>query len=62
MEEPVIEVLAESERFNIWRAAEPDGETTYHLELGIATLHLFQEEWDEFLRVVRQGAENAVQG
>jgi len=62
MEEPTIEVLAERERFNVWRATEPDGETTYHLELGIATLHLFQEEWDEFLKVVREAQRNAAKG
>jgi hypothetical protein len=62
MEDPTIEILAESERFNIWRAAEPDGETTYHLELGIATLHLFQEEWEEFLNMVREAQANAAEG
>jgi hypothetical protein len=62
MEEPEIEILAEGERFNIWRAAEPDGEMTYHLELGIATLHLFQEEWDEFLQLVEEAQENAAEG
>jgi len=61
MEDTAIEVLAESENFNIWRAAEPDGETTYHLELGIATLHLFQEEWDEFLEVVSEARSNAAE-
>ena len=62
MEDPAIEVLAESENFNIWRVAETDGETTYHLELGIATLHLFQEEWNEFLDVVREAQSNAAEG
>ncbi len=48
-QEPQIETLAESENFTIWKADEPDGETTYHLELGRATIHFFQEEWDEFV-------------
>jgi len=48
-QEPQTETLAESENFNIWKAEEPDGETTYHLELGRATIHFFQEEWDEFV-------------
>ncbi|MCJ7738256.1 MAG: hypothetical protein MUQ10_13250 [Anaerolineae bacterium] len=61
MEDPTIEVLAEGENFNIWRATEPDSETTYHLELGIATLHLFQEEWDEFLDVVREARSSAAE-
>ena len=50
--EPITETLAESENFALWKAEEPDGETTYHLELGRATVHFFQEEWDEFLDVV----------
>lgn len=47
--DPYTETLAESENFNIWKAEEPDGETTYHFELGRATIHFFQEEWEEFL-------------
>jgi hypothetical protein len=50
--EPQTETLAESENFNIWSAEEPDGETTYHLELGRATIHFFQEEWDEFVEFI----------
>jgi hypothetical protein len=52
MEEPTIEILAESESYSIWRAEEPDGETTYHLELGTVTVHFFREEWEEFLKLV----------
>lgn len=52
MEEPTIEILAESENFSMWRAEEPDGETTYHLELGAVTVHFFREEWDEFLKLI----------
>jgi len=36
-----------------WRAEEPDGETTFHLELNNITIHFFNEEWDEFLTLVR---------
>jgi len=42
------ETLAETDNFIIWKAEEPDGETTYHLELGHVTLHFFEEEWSEF--------------
>jgi hypothetical protein len=52
MEEPAIEVLAESENFSLWQAEEPDGETTYHLELGTVTVHFFREEWEEFLKLI----------
>lgn len=52
MEEPIIETLAETENFSLWEAEEPDGETTYHLELGVVTIHLFREEWEEFLQLI----------
>jgi hypothetical protein len=62
MEEPAIEILAETENFNVWRAEEPDGETTYHLELGPVTVNLFREEWEEFLRLVEEAAKHAAAG
>ena len=52
MDEPTIDVLAESENFGLWRAEEPDGEMTYHLELGTVTVHFFREEWEEFLELM----------
>ena len=51
--EPKTEVIAETDSYLAWRADEPDGETTFHLELNNVTLHFFQEEWDEFLELVR---------
>lgn len=57
MSEPMdiqTEILAETQNFLAWKAEEPDGETTYHVELGTVTLHFFQEEWDEFLTLIRQ--------
>ena len=54
VEEPIIEILSESENFSLWRAEEPDGETTYHLELGAVTVHFFREEWEEFLSLMRE--------
>ena len=44
--------LAETANFIAWQAEEPDGETTYHLQLGGITVHFFQEEWDEFKALV----------
>ena len=52
MKEPAIEILAESENCSLWRADEPDGETTYHLELGTVTVHFFREEWEEFFKLM----------
>jgi hypothetical protein len=51
MDETIV-VLSETENFSAWQAEEPDGEKTYHLEFGSVTVHFFQEEWDEFLKLV----------
>lgn len=45
--------LAETDNYMIWTAEDSDGEMTYNLELGNVTLHLFKEEWEEFVRLVR---------
>lgn len=45
-------VMAETPNFVAWAAEEPDGEMTYHVELGNVTLHFFQEEWQEFLELI----------
>ena len=50
--EPTTETIAETDNYLAWRADEPDGETTYHLELNNVTLHFFKEEWQEFLDLV----------
>ncbi len=47
------EVIAETDHYLAWRADEPDGESTYHLELNSVTVHFFAEEWDEFLALVQ---------
>ena len=52
--EPKVEVLVETENYSIWKADEPDGEVTYHLEMNNVTVHMFQEEWDEFVALVKQ--------
>lgn len=49
--EPQTEVIAETDDYLAWKAEEPDGETTYHLELNNVTLHFFDEEWQEFLKL-----------
>jgi len=51
--EPKTDTLAETENYLAWQAEEPDGETTYHIELNNVTLHFFLEEWDEFLDLAR---------
>jgi hypothetical protein len=52
-QEPDTKTLAETENYLVWQADEPDGETTFHVELNNVTLHFFKEEWDEFLLLVR---------
>ena len=50
---PETETIAETDNYLAWKAEEPDGETTFHLELNNVTLHFFTEEWEEFLELVR---------
>jgi hypothetical protein len=50
--EPKTSVIAETDNYLAWKAEEPDGETTYHLDLNNVTLHFFTEEWEEFLRLI----------
>jgi hypothetical protein len=57
MQEPAIDILSETENFSVWRSEEPDGETTYHLELGFVTVHFFREEWEEFLKLIENAGE-----
>jgi hypothetical protein len=52
--DPKTDTLAETDNYLAWRAEEPDGETTYHLELNNVTLHFFIEEWKEFLQLVHE--------
>lgn len=51
--DPKTETLAETDSYMAWKAEEPDGEVTFHLELNNVTLHFFTEEWDEFLELVK---------
>lgn len=50
--EPLVETIVETDNYSIWRADEPDGESTYHLELNNVTIHFFKEEWEEFIELV----------
>jgi hypothetical protein len=50
---PQTETIAETDNFLAWKAEEPDGETTYHIELNNVTVHFFEEEWNEFLQLIK---------
>jgi hypothetical protein len=52
--EVTTETIAETSTYLAWKASEPDGEPTYHIELGTVTLHFFEEEWVEFLELARR--------
>ncbi len=56
-DEVQTENLVMTENYAAWISHEPDGETVYHLEMGAVTVHLFQEEWDEVVELVRTAAE-----
>jgi len=49
--EPNTKTISETQNYTVWLAEEPDGETTYHLELNNVTVHFFEEEWQEFLQL-----------
>ena len=49
--------LAVTENYAAWLSHEPDGETIVHLELGTVTVHLFREEWEEVVELVRLAAQ-----
>lgn len=51
--ETLTEMIAETDSYLVWRAEEPDGEVTYHLQLNNVTIHFFQEEWDEFITLAQ---------
>ncbi|MBT3322952.1 MAG: hypothetical protein HN392_11785 [Anaerolineae bacterium] len=50
--EPKTSTLSETKNYALWKADEPDGETTYHLELNNVTVHFFEEEWQELLALM----------
>jgi hypothetical protein len=51
--ETQTQTLAETDNYMVWKAEEPDGETTYHIELNNVTLHFFEEEWEEFIELAQ---------
>ena len=51
--EPKTTTLSETSEAIVWKAEEPDGEVTYHLELNNITLHFFEEEWENFIKLIK---------
>lgn len=52
-EEVQTESLSVTENYAAWVSVDPDGEVTYHIELGTITVHLFPEEWDDIVTLIR---------
>ncbi len=50
--------IAETENYIVWEVEEPDGEITYHVELGTVTMHFFREEWEEFRNLIKDADKN----
>jgi hypothetical protein len=53
------ETLAETDNYMLWSSQEPDGEVSYHVDLDTVTIHFYQEEWREFLELIRAGTADA---
>lgn len=50
-----IKTLGESENYTIWVSNESDlNEVIYHIEIDNITVHLFEDEWEEFADVMMQ--------
>lgn len=48
-----VVVLAETDNFAVFQAEDIEGEPVYSVELGSVTLHLYQDEWDELLDLLK---------
>jgi hypothetical protein len=48
------EDIAATENYSVWVSQEPDGETVFHVDLGMVSLNLFREEWDELVSLMQQ--------
>jgi hypothetical protein len=48
-----VKTLGESENYVVWVTNETElDEVIYHIEFDNITLHLFEDEWDEFVGVI----------
>jgi len=47
-------VLAETDHFSIVLMRDPEGEYLYDINMDQVTIHLIQEDYDEFLALVAQ--------
>ena len=52
--EPTFISIVESEDNYLYSAKEPDGEETYHLQIGNVTMHFFLEEWQSAIKFLEK--------
>jgi len=60
-QETKINMIVEQDDYLLYSADEPDGETTYHLQINNVTLHFFNEEWMETLDFLSEVVKHSVQ-
>lgn len=46
-------ILAETESYAIIESHEEDG-AVYHIDFGMVTVHLYEEEYEEFVELLKQ--------
>jgi hypothetical protein len=46
--------LAETDSFEIWVDHDEEGEPIFHVHLGVITVHLSQDEWEEMVTLFNQ--------
>jgi hypothetical protein len=51
-----LTLLAETANYAVMVAEDLDGESIYNVQIGSVTLHLFEEEWDELVQLIRRAA------
>jgi hypothetical protein len=48
-----LELIAETENYAVLIGEDAEGERIYNVELGNVTLHLFHEEWEELVQLIK---------
>jgi hypothetical protein len=54
-----LEIIAETANYAVLVGSDVDGEQIYNIELGTVTIHLFEEEWEEIVSLIRQAASSS---
>ena len=47
------DVIAQTEKFGVWRSDDEEEGLLFHIELGGITMHMTSEEWDEFILLIK---------